>query len=122
MSRGRRVGGSGWAGLHGSFIGIAKKARSWKSGAKAKKPKIKKVAPGFNGHMTFAEARHAGLTRQQWQKQANDHVARVEQEMVATRQKLASLREELKLAERARQAAFEVKATAVRPKVEGPAE
>lgn len=61
------------------------------------------------------EARHAGLTRQQWQKQASQHVSRIEKEIVATRQKLVALAEELKMAERARQAAYEVKTSPNKP-------
>jgi hypothetical protein len=89
------------------------------AGTKAKKPKVKKVCPGFKGYMTLTEARHAGLTRKQWQKQANDHVVSIEKEMVAAKQALADLREELKLAERARQSAFEVKAALAKPAAEG---
>jgi uncharacterized coiled-coil protein SlyX len=109
------VGGSGWAGVYGSFIGLAKSATSSKKG---KKPKIKKISPSFSGHLTMQEARHAGLTRQQWQKQASQHVARIEKDIVATRQKLVSLVDELKKAERARQAAYEVKTSPDKPAVD----
>lgn len=75
-----------------------------------KKPKIKRVVPSFSGHMTLEEARHAGLSREQWQKQANSHVSRIERQIAETRKKLTALTNELKLAEQARQAAFQVKA------------
>ena len=114
---GRQIGGSAWAGVHGSFIGLTKSARQWKANAKPKDPKIKKIYPGFKGHMTMADASRAGLSRQQWQKQANEYVSYIEKEIASTRQKMANLSAELKLAERARQAAFNVKAVSEKTEI-----
>lgn len=106
MSRGRRVGGSGWAGLHGSIIGLGKTPSSKKGIKLGKKPKIKRSVPGFSGHMTLQEALHAGLSRKQWQQQANKHVEKIEKEILLAKENLDKLKKELKMAERARQAAF----------------
>ena len=44
MSRARRVGGSGWAGVHGSFVGLSKAGGAKKPGVRiGKKPKGKPV-------------------------------------------------------------------------------
>lgn len=71
-----------------------------------KKPKIKRLVPGFSGHMTWQEAHHAGLSRKQWQQQANKHVEKIEKEILLAKEHLDKLKKELKMAERARQAAF----------------
>lgn len=109
MVRGRRVGGSGWAGLHGSFIGMGGK-RVWPAKAKKRKKKIKVklLHPEFSGYLTLAEARAAGLTSMQWQAQCNQLVACLERDIMATKARLDQLKAELRLAERARQAAFKV--------------
>lgn len=50
MSRARRVGGSGWAGVHGSFIGLSQSGGGGKPGGRvgtkpSKKPAPKKIDP-----------------------------------------------------------------------------
>ncbi len=45
MSRARRVGGSGWAGVHGSFIGLSKSGGRGKPGVRVGKKASKKPAP-----------------------------------------------------------------------------
>ncbi|SFP07886.1 hypothetical protein SAMN04488060_1311 [Qipengyuania nanhaisediminis] len=103
MSGRRRVGGSGWAGVHGSFVGIGKKI-----GAKTKagKRKIKRKHPEFSGHLTLQEARHAGLSIRQWRSQSDKTVKRVETELMIARKDVKRLEAELRLAEEARQAAY----------------
>jgi len=43
--RSRRVGGSGWAGVHGSFIGVSKAKPAGKVKIRAPKPKTNKPEP-----------------------------------------------------------------------------
>lgn len=45
MSRARRVGGSGWAGVHGSFVGLSKSGGRSKPGVRVGKKSSKKLAP-----------------------------------------------------------------------------
>jgi hypothetical protein len=45
MSRARRVGGSGWAGVHGSFIGLSKSGGGGKPGVRVGNKSNKKPAP-----------------------------------------------------------------------------
>lgn len=45
MSRARRVGGSGWAGVHGSFVGLAKSGELAKPGVRVGKKSSKKRDP-----------------------------------------------------------------------------
>lgn len=45
MSRARRVGGSGWAGVHGSFIGLSKFGGRSKPGVRVGKKASEKPAP-----------------------------------------------------------------------------
>lgn len=108
--RRRRIGGSGWAGVYGSFIGLRSPINS--AGAKPKKKKAKpkpKVADVvFLGHLTFDEAHAAGLSRAKWQHECNDIVGRVEQELLHCQRQLQAIRKKLVRAERARQAAFNV--------------
>lgn len=103
MAGRRRVGGSGWAGVHGSFVGIGKKI-----GAKTKagKRKIKRKHPEFSGHLTLQEARQAGISIKQWRSQSDKIVKRVETELMKARKDLKRLEDELRLAEQARQAAY----------------
>lgn len=68
----RRVGGLGWAGVHGSFIGLDQE-RIWPT--KGRRKKVRKLHPGFDGHSAWDEAKSAGLNRQQWRAQCNRHVS-----------------------------------------------
>ena len=111
MASRRRVGGSGWAGVHGSFVGIGKKI-----GAKTKagKRKIKRKHPGFSGNLTLQEARQAGLSIKEWRSQSDKLVKRVESELMKARKDVKRLEGELRLAEEARQAAYKSNDSATR--------
>lgn len=107
--RARRVGGSGWAGLYGSFIGLRSTMNPAEPKPKKKaKPKPKAAEVVFLGHLTLGEARAAGLNHAKWQRECNEIVGRVEQELMQCQQRLEAIRKKLVRAERARQAAFNV--------------
>lgn len=119
MGNGGYNGGSTIIRAGVGFVSTPRGKRSWASGKKkAKTPKAKRTCPGFSGHMTPEEARQAGLSVTQWQKQAARHVSRLEREITEVRARFAKLAAELKLAERARQAAFRQSSDAA-PESEG---
>lgn len=77
-------------------------------GTPAKAKRLKKPSPdtGVKPHFSMSEAQAAGLTRLQWQDQANKLVAKIERGMIAKKAKPDTKKRELFLAEKARQAAF----------------
>lgn len=107
MARGRRVGGTGWAGVYGSFVGLARGTASQgkPKGAKAKRHGAPLVS-GEKRYFTLKAASSAGLTLAQWQARTTKDVNKVEAEIRVVRSQLDALQKDLQKAERARQAAF----------------
>lgn len=99
MAKSRRVGGSGWAGVHGSFVGLG-----GRSCAKSSKAKGHGLSGGLP--MSLQEARQAGLSIKQWRALANRQVAKIEGKLNAAREEVKTLKEQLVLLERSRQAAY----------------
>ncbi|WP_343347983.1 hypothetical protein WJT74_05910 [Sphingomicrobium sp. XHP0239] len=99
----RRVGGSGWAGLHGSFVGLGRLARG--KIEKKRKKKASKKTDKFRGFLTIEKARRAGLSVFQWRAQSNKLVKEAEERVKKARAALEKPRSDLRLAEQARQAA-----------------
>lgn len=90
MSRARRVGGSGWAGVHGSFIGLPKSGGASKPSARVgKKPKKKPVSIKID---------LASLPDNEEVQKAGKRVLAVQSDIENTKKRLVTLESQLALA------------------------
>jgi hypothetical protein len=87
MAKGRRVGGTGWAGVHGSFIGLSNGKSSSRSNVRIGKPKKKPAPPPKVDLSTLPENLEV--------QQAARRVETVQIDILATKKRLKSLENQL---------------------------